>query len=180
MIVAISSDPVSPIRPVGSDVTLTCTVVFSTAMNVEVDVSILWTGPDGFMTTKIAQPVMGSTTTYTSTAMVNSFGRGQSGVFTCTATASPNSSSVFVLRSGSRLGIVKVTTGMATILYTINILTPDVYGVHITHFPGVYISHNGVFIEHDSSILITDIGTSSPHELVCTTDKTPCLSLIHI
>ena len=51
------------------------------------------------------------------------------------------------------------------------------YGGHITHFPGVYISHNGVFIEHDSNILITDIGfagASSPHQLVCTTDKTPC------
>ena len=42
------------------------------------------------------------------------------------------------------------------------------------HFPGVYISHNGVFIEHDSSILITDIGTSSPHQLVCDTDRTSC------
>ena len=54
---------------------------------------------------------------------------------------------------------------------TITIMTLDVY---ITHFPGVYISHNGVFIEHDTSILITDIGTSSPHQLVCTTDRTPC------
>ena len=49
-----------------------------------------------------------------------------------------------------------------------------IYSVHITHFPGVYISHNGVFIEHDSSILITDIGTSSPHQLVCNTDRNPC------
>ena len=39
---------------------------------------------------------------------------------------------------------------------------------------GVYISHNGVFIEHGSSILITDIGTSSPHQLVCNTDRNPC------
>ena len=50
-------------------------------------------------------------------------------------------------------------------------MTLDVY---ITHFPGVYISHNGAVIEHDSSILITDIGTSSPHQLVCNTDRTPC------
>ena len=44
----------------------------------------------------------------------------------------------------------------------------------IVLIPGVYISHNEVFIEPDSSILITDIGTSSPHQLVCTTDRTPC------
>ena len=88
----ITSDPVSPIRPVGSTVTLTCTVVFSTAVNVEVDVNTAWTGPDGFMTTNTAQPVMESTTTYTSTAMVSSFGRNQSGNYTCTATVSLTSS----------------------------------------------------------------------------------------
>ena len=41
-------------------------------------------------------------------------------------------------------------------------------------YAGVYLSQNGVFIEHDSSILITDIGTSSPHQLVCNTDKRSC------
>ena len=40
--------------------------------------------------------------------------------------------------------------------------------------PGVFISHNGALIKHDSNILITDIGTSSPQQLVCTTDRTPC------
>ena len=29
-------------------------------------------------------------------------------------------------------------------------------------------------MERDSNILITDIGTSSPHQLVCNTDRTPC------
>ena len=69
--VVVSSDPVSPIRPVGSDVTLTCTVNLSTVVNVEVDVNTVWTGPAGFMTTNTAQPVMGSTTTYTSSATVS-------------------------------------------------------------------------------------------------------------
>ena len=107
--VTITSDPVSPIRPVGSDVTLTCTVEFSTVVNVELDVNTVWTGPDGFMTTNTAQPVMGSTTTYTSTAMVSSFGRDQSGVYTCTATVSSTSS--FITDSGSQSGTTRVTVG---------------------------------------------------------------------
>ena len=117
-------DRVSPIRPVGSDVTLTCTVVLSPAVSVEVDVSTAWTGPDGLETINNAHSVIGSTTTYTSTAMVRSFRRDQSGNYTCTATASPNPLlSMFLMRGGSRLGIVKVTTGMvATILLLISIV----------------------------------------------------------
>ena len=46
----------------------------------------------------------------------------------------------------------------------------------IDYISGVYLSHNGVFIESNSTILITDIGTSSPHDkrLVCTTDRSDC------
>ena len=116
--VVITSDPVSPIQPFGSDVTLTCTVNFSTVVNIELDVNTVWTGPAGFMTTNTAQPVMGSTTTYTSTAMVSSFRRDKSGDYICAATVSPKPSSL--IRGGSRLGIVKVTTGMATILLLIS------------------------------------------------------------
>ena len=75
----------------GSTVTLTCTVELSPAVDVPVTVNTVWTGPDGFMTTNTAQR-MGSTTTYTSTAMVSSFGRDQSGNYTCTATVSSTSS----------------------------------------------------------------------------------------
>ena len=113
--VTITSDPVSPIQPVGSDVNLTCTVVLSTVVNVEVAVNKMWTGPDGFMTANTAQPVMGSTTTYTSTAMVNSFGRDQSGVYTCTATVSSTSS--FLTDSGSQPGTARITVGKGNNLY---------------------------------------------------------------
>ena len=105
MVVTITSDPVSPIQPV----TLTCTADLSPAVNVQVIVNTEWTGPDGFMTTNTAQPVMGSTTTYTSTATVSSFGRGQSGVYTCTATVSSTSS--FLTDSGSQSGTARVTVG---------------------------------------------------------------------
>ena len=91
--VAIISNTTSPVS-VGSDVTLTCTVDLDPVVDVPVTVNTVWTGPAGFVRTTTAQPVMGSTTTYTSTAMVSSFGRDQSGVYTCTATV--NSTSSFI------------------------------------------------------------------------------------
>ena len=87
---------------VGSFTVLTCTVELSPAVDVPVTVSTVWTGPDGFMTANVAQPVMGSTTTYNSTAMVSSFGRDQSGVYTCTATVS--STSQYLTGSSSHSG----------------------------------------------------------------------------
>ena len=104
----VTSDLDSPIRPVGSaTVTLTCTVELSPAVDVTVTVNTVWTGPDGFMVNRPAGRV-GSTTAYTSTAMVSSFGRDQSGVYTCTATVS-STSSFFVSSSGS--GTARVTVG---------------------------------------------------------------------
>ena len=85
---------------VGSTVTLTCTVELSPAVDVPVTVNTVWTGPNGFMTTSTAQPVTGSTTTYTSTAMVSSFGRDQSGDYTCTTTVTPNPTSTYLTGSG--------------------------------------------------------------------------------
>ena len=41
-----------------------------------------WTGPDRFMTTNTAQHVMGNT--YSSSVMISSFGRDQSGDYDCT------------------------------------------------------------------------------------------------
>ena len=104
----VTSSKSSPINPVGSDVTLTCTVDFDPAVDVPVTVNTMWTGPNGFMTTNTAQSVMGSTTTYTSTAMVSSFGRDQSGNYTCTATVN---SPQFITCSELQSGTAWVTIG---------------------------------------------------------------------
>ena len=66
-------------------------------MDVPVIVTTIWAGPAGFMNTTTAQQVMGSTTTFTSTAMVSSFGRYQSGVYTCAVTV--GSTSLFIASS---------------------------------------------------------------------------------
>ena len=79
------SAPVTPVRLIGTGVNLACTVEFSPLVDVPVIVTTEWTGPDGFMTTNTAQPLMGSTTNYTSVAMISSFGRNQSGNYTCKA-----------------------------------------------------------------------------------------------
>ena len=100
----------------GSTVTLTCTVELRPAVNVPVTVNTEWTGPDGFSTTNTAQAMAGSTTTYTSTAMVNPFGRDQSGNYNCAATAS-NSSNSFISDSMPVTGMARVTVGKLFILY---------------------------------------------------------------
>ena len=91
----------------GSNVTLTCTVVLSQAVDVPVTVNTVWTGPNGFME-NIPAGRVGSTTTYTSTAMVSSFGRDQSGVYTCTATVSSTSS---FISSSIGSASIRVTVG---------------------------------------------------------------------
>ena len=64
----LSSSIPSPIPPFGSNVTLTCAVELSPAVDVPVTVNTALTPPDGFTRTSTAQPVMGSSTNYTSTA----------------------------------------------------------------------------------------------------------------
>ena len=104
----ISSDPVSPIWPFGSDVNLTCTVELSSEVDGPVTVNTVWTGPDESMATNTAQTLMGNNTTYTSVVIVSSFGRNQSGNYTCTATIS--STATFFLRS-TRSATKRISSG---------------------------------------------------------------------
>ena len=97
------------IRPVGSAVTMTCTIELSSDVDIPVTVTTVWTGPDGFMTTNTAQSVKGSTTTYTSTAMVSTFGKDQSGLYICSATAI--TTSPFIIDSHSHNGTAIITVG---------------------------------------------------------------------
>ena len=107
--VCLKSDPVSPIQLFKySNITLTCTVEFSPAVDVSVTVNTVWTGPAGFITNNTAQPVMGSTTTYVSTHIVRSFNRNKSGKYTCRATVSSVSPD---LPSSSQSGTKLITFG---------------------------------------------------------------------
>ena len=89
--VTITSDPVSPIWPIGSDVNLTCTVELPRLVvnaSESVTVNVEWTGPSEFRTMTVAQPDMGNITTHTSVVLIHSFEREESGEYSCTATAS--------------------------------------------------------------------------------------------
>ena len=102
----------SPIQPVGSDVTLTCAVMLSSGPEIDIPLTVTTmlsrTDPAGTPLTTTTPSMSGST--YTSTAMVSSFGRDQSGVYTCTATVSSTSSTSF-LTDSSGSDTARVTVG---------------------------------------------------------------------
>ena len=129
MSVTVTSDPVSPIRPIGSDVTLTCTVELSPAVDVPVTVNTVWTGPDMFMTTNTAQHVMGNT--YRSLVMVSSFGRDKSGNYTCSVSVS--SDNTIPSTSDVRVGSARVTTGEANVA-SLYVFIYDTSSLQINYF----------------------------------------------
>ena len=107
-----TSDPPSPIRPIGTSVSLNCSCDIAQSVPAEyidtldITVSISLQDPSGRQLATNAPLVSG--TVYTSSAMISSFGRDQSGVYTCTASVS--TSSAFI--TGREISIQKrVTTG---------------------------------------------------------------------
>ena len=108
----LSSSALNPVRPIGSAVTLNCTVhvELSLAVDAPVTVNTVWTGLDGFRTTNTLQPDAGGTTTYTSTAMISSFGRNQSGVYTCAVILSSSSTNSYLINSSTTSDSIQVTT----------------------------------------------------------------------
>ena len=104
----ITSVPLSPVRPVGFDVTVTCAVNSSPMVDIPVTVVTEWTGPAGFVTTNTAQPVVGNATLYTSTVIISSFSRDNSGIYTCRATITTRNPFV---RDSVTLSSYRVTVG---------------------------------------------------------------------
>ena len=109
----ITSHPVSPIQPIGSNVTLTCIVELSPAVDIPVTVNTVCTGPAGFNISNTAQPVINSNTTYVSTAVVRPFERDQSGNYTCRATVSLAFMS-FATSSSKSITLLKLTSGKSS------------------------------------------------------------------
>ena len=82
-------------------------------MDVGVTVNIVLSRPDG-VTLSTTDPLMENTSRYLSTAMISSFGREQSGVYTCRA----NISSDTLMTSGMEISeMERITVGKATCLY---------------------------------------------------------------
>jgi hypothetical protein len=116
MLISVTSNPTSPIRPIGSAVTLVCTVVLSPAVDVPVTVNIYLSDPAGSPLITTTPSVSGSN--YTSTAMVNSFEREDSGLYMCTVSTS--STFPFIRDSNPNSVASKVTIGETIILHAGN------------------------------------------------------------
>lgn len=108
-IATVSNKP-NPIRPIGSTVTLSCIVELSPAVDVPVNVNIQLRDPAGRTLTTTLPLVSGSS--YTATAMISSFGRSQSGIYTCTVNVSPILASPFITdRQIASEAAIRVTAG---------------------------------------------------------------------
>ena len=111
--VILSSSIPNPIPPFGSSVTLTCavelTLLSPSAVDVPITVNIVLTNPDGFMTTSTAQPFMLDITNYASTSTISSFGRRDSGLYTCSGRLT--SANAYISNSSTVYHSVRVTTG---------------------------------------------------------------------
>jgi hypothetical protein len=113
--VVVTSNTSHPIRPIGSSISLICSIELSQAVDVSVTVNTVWSGPDGFAITNTAQSVMGSYTNYTSVVNVSSFGRRASGNYTCnssvTAVTEQRNSSYLHDSRTTASNTTRVTTG---------------------------------------------------------------------
>ena len=117
-VMSVISDPESPIRPIGANVTLSCAIELSPAVDVPLTVNIQLTDPAGSMLNTTAPSVTGHT--YTSTALVSSFGRDQSGQYTCRA--SFNSPFLFLADSRPHSIMANVTVGEISQLFNTHII----------------------------------------------------------
>ena len=80
-------------------------------MDVPVTVTAQLSGHAGVTVTPVTNSVIENTTTYTSTAMISSFGRNQSGEYTCTATVNLVTANPFIIDSMDITGMNGITIG---------------------------------------------------------------------
>ena len=90
---------------------MTCTIELTEYVD-GLTVNTEWTGPDGFSLTEMAQR-KGSSTIYMSTAIVNSFGRDQSGEYTCSTNVRSTSGTIMISSTLSKS--ITVTVGKPVI-----------------------------------------------------------------
>ena len=124
--VVVMSNRDNPIRPVGSNVTLTCSVELSPIVDIEVNVIIVWTGPNNTIIKKNTHTLMGNiTTTLESNVIVRVSGRDESGDYTCSVniTALNDLQDMYLNDSGAMASNkTRITTGMYLDTYSMCIM----------------------------------------------------------
>ena len=122
----LSSNTPNPVRPIGSTVTLTCTVHvdLSAAVDlpaiVNIDVLPQFAPHDGVLVTT-SQPIIGDTNVYTTTAMVSSFERNQSGSYECLAGLHSALNNTYICESFGIGYTIEITTGESIALLLVNL-----------------------------------------------------------
>ena len=109
----------SDIVTVGDDVTLTCTLMFNLAI-VASDLSLLMVDAQLFRNgTPLSNPAMSPATgtTFNYTARLNSFGRSDSGDYTCTATVRPQPSATYLTGNETvQSDTINIRAGMCMVI----------------------------------------------------------------
>ena len=109
----VTSDPPSPIRPVGNSINLTCTVELSTLPHIDINISVSIQLYDPLENTMNSPSPTMFGSTYTSTATLNSFGRAQSGIYTCKAIVSEVPQNPYI-NDAVMMEMTRVTVGKHT------------------------------------------------------------------
>ena len=127
------------------------------AIDVPVTVNIQLRDPAGSPLTTTTPSVSGST--YSSMATISSFGRDQSGLYTCSATVSPSPPNSFLSDSSLRPGTLRVTTGETThVAIVVDLL--ESHWASASHYANILTEvslhnqfHNGFSTKHTKLIM---------------------------
>lgn len=114
--VEVTSNKPNPIRPIGSDVMLTCTVEVNEAVDVPVAVDISWT----IYNENIMQTNRKNGNTYISTAWINEFGIEMSRFYICLVTVTvmaENSTSTHIIHEYEGSKLITTGTYFSTLVY---------------------------------------------------------------
>ena len=166
----------NPIRPIGTNITLTCTVELSPAVDVPVTVNTEWRGPAGFNKTNMAWPDTDNTSS-SSMVTIFSFENINSGDYTCTAevVAMQMLLSLYLNDSKVRSNETRITTGKLNTICTNT--TPL---IKVFMHPGVYLFLKGEELSNNTFLTTNDeanSGNSGVTFPVCYTDKLNCCSM---
>ena len=113
--VVVMSNRHNPIQPVGSNVTLTCNIELSPIVDIEVNVTIVWTRPNNTIIKNNTYTLMGNiTTTLESNITVRASGRSVSGDYTCNVNIASSKDFQYIDSAITTSNKTRITTGMYT------------------------------------------------------------------
>lgn len=176
-VVTLISEPNSPIRPIGANVTLTCTMESSSLVDVPVTVNVRVTDLNGNTISANATQTM-SLSIYTVTVLVRQFGRYESGNYSCTADI--QSSFLFHTNSQSQTTTAYITVGKE-ITHTVTRKLVYIHDFVTLSLIGPYLLLKGMVYPNNSVIFLSEIGQYDYNYpaiqndvLQCVTDLKPC------